>query len=265
VHDPRQAAAILGRTAQLTFHPVRGISQTPPPSAGSQASPQREQVLADGGGQLLRLGPAGLTGEGVAGAEAQIDPQRTSGWFVTMELRGSGERAWARLTGEAACAPAGDPARRVAIVLDNEIISSPFVEPQVACNVGITGGSTQITGRFTEAEARDLALLIRSGALPVPVEIIQQRSVGPTLGQAAIDASTKAAVIGVILTGLFLLVVYRLLGGIAAAALAGYGLISYAALLAPRPAAKSGAKVTSARARAAPARSVRRQDRGDRI
>ncbi len=122
-----------------------------------------------------------------------------------MDFRGSGQRAWAQLTGKAACAPAGDPARRVAIVLDNEIISSPQVDPQVACNVGIAGGSTQITGQFTAAEARDLALLIRGGALPVPVEIIEQRTVGPTLGQAAIEASAKAAVIGVILTGLFIL------------------------------------------------------------
>jgi SecD/SecF fusion protein len=189
-------------------------------------------VLADEGGQPLRLGPAGLTGEGVEGADAQIDPQGIGGWFVTMDFGGSGERAWAQLTGKAACAPAGDPARRVAIVLDNEIISSPQVDPQVACNVGIAGGSTQITGQFTAAEARELALLIRDGALPVPVEIIEQRTVGPTLGQAAIVASAKGAVIGVILTGLFILLVYRLLGGIAAVALAGYGLISYASLLA---------------------------------
>jgi SecD/SecF fusion protein len=265
VHDPRQATAVLGRTAQLTFHPVLGISETPlptptpartgspastptaspprqgsqqgatpspPPTTGSQTNPRGELVLADEGGQPLRLGPAGLTGEGVEGADAQIDPQGIGGWFVTMDFRGSGERAWAQLTGKAACAPAGDPARRVAIVLDNEIISSPQVDPQVACNVGIAGGSTQITGQFTAAEARELALLIRGGALPVPVEIIEQRTVGPTLGQAAIDASAKAAVIGVILTGLFILLVYRLLGGIAAVALAGYGLISYASLLA---------------------------------
>lgn len=232
VHDPRQAAAILGRTAQLTFHSVRGISPAEPPGTGGQASPQGERVLRDEGGQPLRLGPTGLTGEGVSGAEAQVDPRRAGNWLVTMDLRGSGERAWAQLTGQAACAPAGDPSRRVAIVLDREIISSPQVEPDVACNVGITGGSTQITGRFTGAEARELALLIRGGALPVPVEIIEQRSVGPTLGQAAIDASAKAAVIGVILTGLFIVAVYRLLGVIAAGALAGYALISYAVLLA---------------------------------
>lgn len=232
VHDPRKAAAVLGRTAQLTFHPVLGTARTLSPTAGGQANPRGELVLADEGGQPLRLGPAGLTGEGVKGAAPQTDPEGLGGWFVTVDFRGSGGPAWAQLTGRAACAPAGDPTRRVAIVLDKEIISSPQVDPQVACNVGITGGSTQITGRFTAAEAHDLALLISGGALPVPVEIIEQRTVGPTLGQAAIHASAMAAVIGVILTGLFILVVYRLLGAIAAVALAGYGLISYAALAA---------------------------------
>src|SRR5215472_3379615 len=240
VHDPRHAAAVLGRIAQLTFHPVLGFSAAPsakasasaPDNPASQGGHGKELVLADESGQPLRLGPAGLTGEGVAAAAARTGPEGAGSWFVTVDFRGSGGRAWAQLTGKAACAPAGDPTRRVAIVLDDEIISSPQVDPQVACNVGITGGSTQITGRFTAAEARELALLIRGGALPVPVEIIEQRTVGPTLGQAAIDASAKAAMIGLALTGLFIVGVYRLLGGIAAVALAGYGLISYAALLA---------------------------------
>jgi SecD/SecF fusion protein len=241
VHDPRQAAAVLGRTAQLTFHPVLGVAGTPRPAdtgsptpapAESGARPGGGLVLADERGQRLRLGPAGLTGGSVAGADAQTDPEGVGGWFVTVDFRGPGQRAWAQLTGQAACFPPGDPGRRVAIVLDNKIISSPQVDPQAACRVGIPGESTQITGRFTAAEARDLALLIRGGALPVPVEIIEQRTVGPTLGQDAIDASARAAVIGMILTGLFIVAVYRLLGGIAAVALAGYGLISYACLLA---------------------------------
>jgi SecD/SecF fusion protein len=240
VHDSRQAAAVLGRTAQLTFHPVLGLSAAPDSRAspspsdnpGGQDSHRKQLVLADEGGQPLRLGPAGLTGEGVTGATVQPGAGGANTWSVSVDYNGPGERAWAKLTGQAACAQAGDPTRRVAIVLDKEIISSPQVEPQVACGVGITGGSTQITGQFTAAEARELALLISGGALPVPVEIIEQRTVGPTLGQAAIDASAKAAVIGLALTGLFIVGVYRLLGGIAAVALAGYGLISYAALLA---------------------------------
>ena len=223
VQDPRKAAQVLGRTAQLSFHPVLGTQDT-------KAKPYKE--LPDEDGQKIRLGKPALTGEGVEGAEAVLDPQQATGWFITVDFRGSGEKKWKDLTGKAACAAPGDPARRVAIVLDNKVISSPQVEPSVSCNVGITGGSTQITGNFTQEEAKNLALLIRGGALPVPVETVEQRTVGPTLGAEAIDASARAAVIGVVLTSLFIIVVYRLFGGLAAIALACYGLISYAALLA---------------------------------
>jgi SecD/SecF fusion protein len=114
------------------------------------------------------------------------------------------------------------------------VISSPQVDPSVACGQGIRGGPTVITGSFSDREARDLALLIRAGALPVPVEVIAQRTVGPTLGEAAIRASVQAAVLGAALTTLFMLAYYRLLGGLAAVALLCYGLLSFAVLLALR-------------------------------
>jgi SecD/SecF fusion protein len=167
----------------------------------------------------------------VSDARAQVDPQGT-GWTVGVDFKGSGRDAWERLTGAAACADPGAPSRRVAIVLDEKVISSPQVETGVACRVGITGGSTQITGSFGADEAKDLAVLIRGGALPVPVEVIEQRTVGATLGAQAIEASATAAVIGIVLTGLFIVFVYRLVGALAAVALAGYALISYATLVA---------------------------------
>src|SRR5262249_60294566 len=71
-----------------------------------------ELILADERGQRLRLGAAGLTGAGVQGADAQTDPQGVGGWFVTVDFRGSGERAWAQMTGNAACSPAGGPRPR---------------------------------------------------------------------------------------------------------------------------------------------------------
>src|SRR5581483_6478088 len=113
-------------------------------------------------------------------------------------------------------APAGDPTRRVAIVLDGKVISSPQVSPEVACNDGIGGGRTVITGGFRQQEAKDLALLIRAGALPVPVEVVEQRTVGPTLGEAAIRASLQAAIIGAALTIVYVIAYYRLLGLLAA-------------------------------------------------
>ena len=106
-------------------------------------------MLADESGQPLRLGPAALTGERRRGRRGGPRQQRGSGWHVTLDFNGGGRAPGQQLTGKAACAPAGDPTRRVAIVLDDKVISSPQVDPTVACDVGIPGGSTQITGQFT--------------------------------------------------------------------------------------------------------------------
>ncbi|GAA2276224.1 protein translocase subunit SecD [Nonomuraea roseoviolacea subsp. roseoviolacea] len=221
VLDPRQAAEVIGRTAQLAFHPVRG-------AAGP--AEQGDTVLPDESGTRLRLGPVAVSGDAVTDAAARSDPQQGPGWFVTVDFRDAG--AWQRLTGAAACEAPGDPKRRVAIVLDREIISSPQVDPSVACRAGMPGGSTRITGSFTQQEADELAVLIKGGALPVPLTLVEQRTVGPTLGEQAIEASAKAGVAGLALTTLFIVVVYRVVGLLAAVALAAYGLISYAALLA---------------------------------
>ncbi|MFC4494542.1 protein translocase subunit SecD [Streptomyces ovatisporus] len=230
LQDPREAAEVLGRTAQLTFHPVKDA----PPKGTGEKPPRGGDggVLPDESGRRVQVGGAAMTGKEVKAAEAAIDPQRGSGWFIDLAFRAKGKDTWAELTGEAACAAAGDPKRRVAIVLDEKVISSPQIDPSVPCKQGITGGNTQITGDFGESGAKELATLIEGGALPVPVEVIEQRTVGPTLGEEAIDASAWAAVIGVLLTSAFIVCVYRLLGLLTAIGLLCYGLISYAALLA---------------------------------
>ncbi|MEV6663705.1 protein translocase subunit SecD [Streptomyces nigra] len=228
VQDPTEAADVLGRTAQLTFHEVLGTAAD---GDGTMAGAGGPRVLKDESGQPLRLAAAELTGKDVEEAAARLDQQGGAGWHVALDFKGSGD-GWARLTGEAACHPAGDARRRVAIVLDDKVISSPQVDPSVGCGTGITGGSTQITGSFTVDEAKELALLINGGALPVPVETVEQRTVGPTLGAEAITASAWAAIVGTALTGVFIIAVYRLLGFLAVVALACYGLISYAALVA---------------------------------
>ncbi|GGX20516.1 protein translocase subunit SecD [Streptomyces chartreusis] len=230
VQDPKKAADVLGRTAQLTVHPVLGAAETPDDNTGP--GPAKDQTLPDESGQPLRLKAAALTGQDVKGADARFDQQSGAGWHVTIDFTGDGRDAWADVTAQAACHPAGDPQRRVAIVLDNKIISSPQVDPSVGCGTGIPGGTTQITGSFDDAEARELALLISGGALPVPVETVEQRTVGATLGESAIEAAAWAAVIGTTLTALFIIAVYRLMGLLATAALLCYGLISYAALAA---------------------------------
>lgn len=223
VDDPEEAVDVIGRTAQLTFHPV--VAAAPPEALDDPADGELDVV--DEAGLPVRIGPPALGGDAVTDAQARLD-QAGIGWQVTIDFRA--EREWAQLTGEAACFQPGDPQRRVAIALDREVISSPQVGAGVACGTGIPGGSTSITGNFTQDDAQELALLVRAGALPVPVDIVEQRTVGPTLGEAAIEASVQATVIGAALTVLFLLVYYRYLGLLAAVALGIYGLVALAAL-----------------------------------
>ncbi|NUR98300.1 MAG: protein translocase subunit SecD, partial [Kribbellaceae bacterium] len=232
VQDPREAAKVIGKTAQLTFHEVLDQVATKPakPAAG-------ETYLAPESGQgFLRLAKPAMTGEMVSSADGLLDPQQVAqGWFVQMKFKGDGGKIWANITGKAACQPVGTPQRLIAIVLDNEVISSPQVDPNGGsqlCNLGISGGSTTISGAFTEEDAKDLAALISGGALPVPVQVIDQRTVGPSLGQDAIQASALAAIIGLALTALFIIVVYRLVGLMAVLGLIGYAGMSYAALTA---------------------------------
>ncbi|OLM17994.1 MULTISPECIES: protein translocase subunit SecD [unclassified Pseudonocardia] len=213
--DPAEAAETLGRTAQLTMHPVLG-------TGAPEAAP-----TADETGQPLQLGPPALQGDMIASAQS-VPSQQSVGFEVQVGFDGEGPGRWQALTGQAACAPPGDPQRRVAIVLDDQVISSPQVDPSIACQVGMVGGQTTITGNFSQEQANELSVLIEGGALPVPVEIIEQRTVGPTLGADAISASAWAAIIGSALTAVFLIVVYRLVGVVAVVALGGYALTAYA-------------------------------------
>lgn len=232
VQDPREAAKVIGKTAQLTFHEVLDHVAAKPakPAAGEV------YLASDDGAGVLRLAKPAMTGELVKGSDGLLDPQQAAqGWFVQMDFKGDGGKIWANITGKAACQPVGAPQRRVAIVLDNEIISAPQVDPNGGsqlCKIGIGGGTTTITGSFTEEEAKDLAALIEGGSLPVPVQVIDQRTVGPSLGKDAIQASALAGIIGVALTALFIIVVYRLVGLMAVFGLIAYAGMSYAALTA---------------------------------
>ncbi|WP_308259227.1 protein translocase subunit SecD [Pseudonocardia sp. H11422] len=229
VTDPTEAAEVLGRTAQLTIHPVR--SARPDPALVPGSPPAAENELPDEAGNLLQLAPPALTGAGITDAAPGRDPMSGPGSFVDISFSSEAAPTWQQITAQAACAAPGDPARRVAIVLDGTVISSPGMVETIGCGVGIPGGRTQITGQFSADEARELAILIRGGSLPVPVEIIEQRTVGPTLGAAAIEASVQAVILGAAATGVFLLIMYKAAGAVALLALTGYGLISAAALL----------------------------------
>ena len=223
--DPDEALEVIGRTAQLTFHPVLESVAT-----GSEPADPDAIVLPGEQGEDLVLGPAAVSGEQVESAASIFDSQGSGLWAVSIAFLPEGEQQWAELTAEAACAPVGDPMRRIAIVLDETVLSSPGVSTSVQCDVGITGGETLITGNFDEESAGELALLIRSGALPVPVEVIEQGTIGPSLGETAIQASLQAALIGAGLTILYMIAFYRVMGLAAAVSLVVYGLLSYAVL-----------------------------------
>lgn len=225
VEDPEQAVEAVGRTAQLTFHSV--LASIP---EGSDP-PVEGMVLPGDPGEDLVLGPVAVSGEQVETAIPFFDAQGTTQWVVSVQFRPEGADAWEGMTGEAACAPFNDPTRRIAIVLDEQVISSPGVAGNVGCGVGITGGSTIITGGFTEEDATELAALIQGGALPVPVEIIERGTVGPSLGEAAISASIEAALIGAGLTLTYMIAFYRMMGVVAVLSLGAYALISYAVLV----------------------------------
>ena len=223
--EAQEAEEKIGQTAKLTIHEVLATAEP-----GAEPSNENRQVLPSDQGDTLEVGPTVIQGDEISGATA-VQREQTVEWVVAIDFNGQGGRTWADITGEAACNPSGDPKRRIAIVLDGEIISSPEVNTGVGCDVGIRGGATDITGNYTPEDAKDLAALIEGGSLPLELKAISDRLVGPSLGAAAIDASIEAGIIGLILTGLFIIVVYRLVGAMATIALASYALLAYAMLV----------------------------------
>ncbi|CAL9527472.1 Protein translocase subunit SecDF [Nocardiopsis dassonvillei] len=206
-----------------------------PGQAGPSAENPEDVVmtLPDADGTYLQLGETAIRGDRVSSAEAVLDPVNRAQWTVNVNFRGEGRDQWRQLTGEAACYPTGDPRRRVAIVLDNQIISAPEVNQEYGCDNGMPGGSTTITSStFTKESANELAVLIEGGSLPLPVTEVQRQTVGPTLGAEAIQASAIAAILGIAFTALYITLVYRLVGFLASLALAFYTLIAYGALVA---------------------------------
>ena len=144
---------------------------------------------------------AELTGGVIVNAKWQIDPNYNRP-IVTMEMNNEGAREWARITG-------ANINKRIAIVLDNTVFSAPNVINK------ITGGHSQIEGMESESEARLLEIVLKAGALPAPVDIIEQRSVGPSLGEDSIRAGVTSSAIAIGLTVLFMAVYYRTGGAIA--------------------------------------------------
>ncbi len=199
--DSTRLKDIISRTARLTFHLVyNGMTAA---QAEAQGLPPGTEVVpnADGNGSELLYEDVSLGGESLVDAQAGFD-QRTSQPIVTFRFDTRGAIVFSEIT-------SANVGKRFAIVLDNQVITAPVIQS------AITGGSGQIYGSFTTQTANDLAVLLRAGALPATLNIIEQRSVGPSLGADSVQAGVTAGVIGAIAVMVFMVIAYGLFGGFA--------------------------------------------------
>src|SRR6202034_1154183 len=199
LQDPTRLKELLGKTAKMDFRMVD--STVSPEQANSGQLPPDSEILPStepGHPPYVVKKQVLVSGGDLQDAQPGFD-QRSNEPIVSFRFNGSGSRKFAQATSE----NVGQP---FAIVLDNEVISAPVIrEP-------ITGGSGQISGNFTVQSANDLAILLRAGALPAPLTVIEERTVGPGLGQDSINAGEHAAYVGAALVVFFMLVTYGLFG-----------------------------------------------------
>lgn len=249
VSDPEQAERVLGGTAVLEFRAqspgteqqllvenqvLQGHEQElallqaqVPEDApvGDDLAAQIAQVqaqLTDSQGAIADLfEPSRLTGEMLVDAIAR--PTAGTVWEVVIDFSAEGGARFAELTRNLA-----GTGRSLGIFLDNRLISGPTVDVQYA-ETGITGGSAVISGNFTAESGRELEIQLRGGALPLPVAVVENRTVGPSLGRDSIQRSLYAAIGGLILVLIFMVVYYRLPGILADIALVIYALLTWAA------------------------------------
>jgi preprotein translocase subunit SecD len=199
LQDPTRLKELLGKTAKMDF---RMVDSTVSPDQAQQgrAPPDSDVLMSSTSPKIPYVVKKQVlvSGGDLTDAQPGFD-QRSGEPIVSFRFNTSGSRKFAAATSE----NVGQP---FAIVLDNEVISAPVIrEP-------ITGGSGQISGSFTVQGANDLAILLRAGALPAPLTIIEERTVGPGLGQDSIDKGELAAYVGSIMVIVFMLVTYRLFG-----------------------------------------------------
>jgi preprotein translocase subunit SecD len=199
LQDPRRLIDLIGKTAKMEFRMVD--TSVSPDQAKAGSLPAEDELLMSTSQppvpyvvrkQVL------VSGGDLTDAQPGFD-SRTGEPVVNFRFNTAGSRKFANATSE----NVGQP---FAIVLDNQVISAPVIrEP-------ITGGQGQISGNFTVQSANDLAVLLRAGALPAPLTVIEQRTVGPGLGQDSIEKGELAAYVGAIMVVLFMLLTYRLFG-----------------------------------------------------
>jgi preprotein translocase subunit SecD len=241
VNDPQQAERVLGGTAQLEFRKQKPGTEAQLPieqqvrqelllkqtllrqAKDEKAIAENQASLQRSNDAILNLfESAGLSGKNLK--DARPEPLQTGNdWNVALRFDAAGGEKFAQLTKDLA-----GTGRTIGIFLDNALISSPTVGPEYA-QTGIAGGGAVINGRFTAETANELAVQLRGGSLPVPVEIVENRTVGATLGRDSIQRSIYAGIGGLVLVLIFMAVYYRLPGVIADVALVIYALLTIAA------------------------------------
>ena len=213
IKDPQRAIDLIGRTALLEFKLVdeegnldEALKGNAP--EGSIIFYQRQVDPKTGGVKktpFLLKEKTLMTGEVLKDARVTIDTQFNEP-YVALEFDDIGAKLFDQITG-------ANVKKRLAIILDDNVYSAPVIQERIA------GGRAQITGRFDMKEAGDLAIVLRAGALPAPVKIIEQRSVGPSLGQDSIRKGIISTLISAALVALFMIFYYRVSGAIADIAL----------------------------------------------
>ncbi len=243
VDDPEQAERVLGSTAQLDFRAqlpgtegrifaeLSAREQTrfeiAELRAAEEATPEeierKTQALDATHAAIAELfSPAELTGKNLLDARAEPLSAGSDSWQVAIRFDAAGGELFAELTKSLAGTERG-----LGIFLDGVLVSAPRVGRQFA-NTGITGGLASISGSFDLEEANDLAIQLRGGALPLPVNVVENRTVGATLGRDSIRRSIIAGVAGLVVVLGFMAVYYRLPGLVADLALAIYTLLTLA-------------------------------------
>lgn len=211
--DPEKLKSVVGQTAKLTFQMVDD-SVSPQEAAAGRIPPGSELLPStDGYSQAYLVKKrAEVTGEMLVDAQARFD-QQTGRPMVSFRFNSQGARRFGDISSQ-------NIGRRFAIVLDRKVISAPVIQS------AITGGNGQITGNFTEETANELAILLRAGALPAPLKVEEQRTVGAELGADAVRAGAISGIIGLIGVIIFMIGMYGwLFGGVSIVGLVVNGLL----------------------------------------
>ena len=211
IDNPQHAIDLIGKTALLQFVDT-GTTSLP---QGAEWRDDNTVVLPDNKTTQRLPKKVILTGADLVTAQAQFDQFGRPN--VAFTFRSSAAKTFEDYTSK-------NIGKYLTIILDNRVISSPVI------NSAIPGGHGVIEGGFTLESARDLAVLLRGGALPVPVEVVENRTVGPLLGRDSIDQSVRAGYIAIVLVALFMALYYRFPGALADLALGVYTLIVFAIL-----------------------------------